>query len=110
MTFTKTEAQKEDKKLYDVEVTELDKFSKGRKIHFEDYSTQFDKWRYFGGYEGLDHKPLLSDAISRTEFVTNIGKLHTELKEFPVDFNSGAAFIIRKRASEILPQIRREVF
>jgi len=36
MTFTKTEAQKGDKKLYDVGVTELDKFKKGRKIHFVD--------------------------------------------------------------------------
>ena len=51
MTVTKTEARKGAKRLFDVEVTELDKVNKRVKIHFVDYSTQFDKWRFYGGYE-----------------------------------------------------------
>ena len=69
MTVKKTEARKRYKKLYDVEV---DKVNKRRKIHFIGYSTQFDEWRFFGGVEGHDHNHLLSNAISRTEFVSNI--------------------------------------
>ena len=45
MTVTKTEARKGAKRLFDVEVTELDKVNKRVKIHFVDYSTPFDKWR-----------------------------------------------------------------
>ena len=46
MTVKKTETQEGDKKLYDVEVTEVDKFNKRIK------RTQFDEWRFFGGDEG----------------------------------------------------------
>ena len=34
MTVKRTEARKRDKKLYDVEVTEVDKVNKRIKIHF----------------------------------------------------------------------------
>ena len=67
----KTEAREGDKKLYDVEVTEVDKVNKRIKIHFVGYSTQFDEWIFFSGDEGPDHKHLISNAISRTEFVSN---------------------------------------
>ena len=77
MTVKKTEARNPDIKLYDVEVTEVDKVNKRIKNHFVGNSTQFDEWRFFGGDEGPDHKHLLSNAISRTEFVSNVGKLHT---------------------------------
>ena len=69
MTVKKTEARKRYKKLYDVEV---DKVNKRIKIHSVGYSTQFDECRFFGGDEGHDHNHLLSIAISRTEFVSNI--------------------------------------
>ena len=67
MTVKKTEARKRGNKLYDVEVTEVDKVNKRIRIHFMGCSTQFDEWRYFGGDEGPDHKHLLSSAIFRTE-------------------------------------------
>ena len=44
MTVNKTEAQKRYKKLYDVEVTEVDKVNKRMKIHFVGYSTQILRW------------------------------------------------------------------
>ena len=43
MTVEKTEARKGDKKLHDIEVTEVDKVRKRIKIHFVGYSTQFDE-------------------------------------------------------------------
>ena len=55
MTVKKTEARKGDKKLHDVEVTEVDKVNKRIKIHFVSYSTQFYEWRFFGGDERSDH-------------------------------------------------------
>ena len=39
MIVKKTEARKRDKKLYDVEVTEVDKGNNLMKIHFVGYST-----------------------------------------------------------------------
>ena len=78
MTVKKTEARKGDKKLNQVEETEVDKVNKRIKIHFVSYSTQFAERRFFGGDEGPDHKHLLSNATSQTEFVSNIGKLHTK--------------------------------
>ena len=81
MTVKKTEARKRDKNLHHVEVTEVDKVNKRIKIHFLGYSTQFDEWRFFGGDEAPNHQHLLSNAISRTEFVANIGKLRTKLKK-----------------------------
>ena len=67
----------------------MDKVSKKIKIHFVGYSTRFDKWRFFDGDEGPDHKHLFSKVISRTEFVSNIGKLHTKLKGISRGFQLG---------------------
>ena len=52
MAVKKTEARKRDKKLYDVEVAEVDKVNKRIKIHFVAYSTQFDEWRFFRWWRG----------------------------------------------------------
>ena len=51
----------------------MGKVNKRIKIHFKGDSTRFDEWRVFGDDEGPDHKHLLSNHISRTEFVSNIG-------------------------------------
>ena len=59
MAVKKTEARKRDKKLYDVEVEEVDKVNKRIKIHFVGYSTQFDEWRFFGGDEGPESFPFI---------------------------------------------------
>jgi len=39
--------------------TEVDKVNRRVKIHFVGYSTQFDKWRYFGDDEGPEYFPFL---------------------------------------------------
>ena len=41
-------SQRKDTKLYDIEVTEVDKPNKRLKIHYIGYSTRFDEWRPFG--------------------------------------------------------------
>ena len=87
ITVKKTEARKRDKKLYNVEVTEVGKVNKRIKIHFVgSIARNLTSGDFLGGHEGPDHKHLLSNAISRTEFVSNIGKLHTKLKELSRSF------------------------
>ena len=87
ITVKNTEARNRDKKkLYNVEVTEVDKVNKRIKIRFVGYSTQFEEWRFFGGDDRPDHRHLLSNSISRTEFVSNISKIHTKLKEISRSF------------------------
>lgn len=49
----KANPQKKDKKLYDIEVTEVDKANKRLKIHYVGYSSRFDEWRPFGEDEVL---------------------------------------------------------
>lgn len=66
-----------------------------------------NKWAFFGATRDptmTDHKHLLSNAISRTDFVSNMGKLHNQ-RQFPVVFNPGNAFIIEICTVEILSQI-----
>ena len=50
-------------------------------MHLLGYGTQFYEWKFFGGDERPAHKHLLSNTISRAEFVSNIGRLCTESKE-----------------------------
>ena len=88
ITVKNTEARNRDKKkkLYNVEVTEVDKVNKRIKIRFVGYSTQFEEWRFFGGDDRPDLRHLLSNTISRTEFVSNISKIHTKIKEISRSF------------------------
>ena len=65
----------------------MGKVIKRIKIHFVGYITQFDNWRFFGDDNGSVYKQLLSNAICRTEFVSNGGKLDNKLKELLIVFN-----------------------
>lgn len=60
MTVQKTEAPKGDKKLYDVEATEMSKVNKRA---------------FFGGNEGPDHNHLLSNAISPNRLRHQYGQI-----------------------------------
>ena len=50
----KANPQRKDTKLYDIEVSEVDKANKRLKIHYVGYSSRFDEWRPFGEDEGLN--------------------------------------------------------
>lgn len=52
-------SQRKDTKLYDVEVTEVDKPNKRLKIHNIGYSTRFDEWRPFGDGEASEYFPFV---------------------------------------------------
>lgn len=55
-TLVKTaNPHKKDTKLYDIEVTEVDKANKRLKIHYVGYSSRFDEWRPFGKDEGSEY-------------------------------------------------------
>ena len=49
----KANPQRKDTKLYDIEVTEVDKANKRLKIHYVGYSSRFDEWRPFGRDEKI---------------------------------------------------------
>lgn len=51
--------RKRDNKLYDVEVTEVDKVNKTVKLHFVGFGSQFDEWRPFGGDGVGEYFPFL---------------------------------------------------
>jgi len=85
-----------------VKVTEVNIVSKRLKIRFVGYDAQFEEWRFFDGDKAPEHKQLLSNAISRTEFVSNVGTSHTKLRKFPLIFNSGGAFIAEVSRSGVL--------
>ena len=55
----KVNLRRKDAKLYDIEVTELDKANKRLKIHYVGYSSRFDKWRPFGEDEGSEYFPVV---------------------------------------------------
>ena len=55
----KANPQKKNKKLYDIEVTEVDKVNKRLKIHYVGYSSRFDEWRPFGEDEGSEYFPFV---------------------------------------------------
>lgn len=90
MTVQKTEAPKGDKKLYDVEATEMSKVNKRA---------------FFGGDEGPTITTYFQMPFPRTDFVPSMGRLHKQRK-FRVVFNSGNAFIIKRCTVVILPQIQ----
>lgn len=52
-------SRRKDTKLYDVEVTEVDKPNKRLKIHYIGYSTRFDEWRPFGDGEASEYFPFV---------------------------------------------------
>ena len=47
----KANTQRKDTKLYDIEVTEVDKANKKLKIHYGRCGSRFDEWRPFGENE-----------------------------------------------------------
>ena len=51
--------QRKDTKLYDIELTEVDKANKRLKIHYVGYSSRFGEWRPFGEDEGSEYFPFL---------------------------------------------------
>lgn len=55
----KVSTRKKDTKLYDIEITEVDKPNKRLKIHYIGYSTHFDEWRPFGDDEGSEYFPFV---------------------------------------------------
>ena len=54
----KANPQRKDTKLYDIEVTEVDKANKRLKIHYVGSSSLFDEWRPFGDNEGSEYFPF----------------------------------------------------
>ena len=55
----KANLQRKDTKLYDIEVTEVDKANKRLKIHYVGYSSRFNEWRPFGDDEGSEYFPFV---------------------------------------------------
>ena len=55
----KTNPQRKDTKLYDIEVTEVDKANKRLKIHYVGYSSRFHECRPFGEDEGSEYFPFI---------------------------------------------------
>ena len=58
----KANPQRKDTKLYDIEVTEVDKTTKSLKIYYVGYSSRFDEWRPFGEDEGSEYFPFFLEA------------------------------------------------
>ena len=55
----KANPQRKDTKLYDIEVTEVDKVNKRLKIHYARYSSRFYEWRPLGEDEGSEYFPFV---------------------------------------------------
>ena len=55
----KSNPQKKDTKLYDIEVTEVDEAYKKLKIHYFGYSSCFGEWRLFRVMKDLNILHLL---------------------------------------------------
>ena len=85
----KANPQKKNKKLYDIEVTEVDKVNKRLKIHYVGYSSRFDEWRPFGEDEGSEYFPFVrkeklfipseNSLVDRTQ--TFHGQISREIKK-----------------------------
>ena len=85
----KANLQRKDTKLYDIEVTEVDKANKRLKIHYAGYSSLFDEWRPFGDNEGSEYFPFVckeklfitseNSLVDRTQ--TFHGQLFREIKK-----------------------------
>ena len=85
----KANPRKKDTKLYDIEVTEVDKANKKLKIHYIGYSTRFDEWRLFGSDEGSEYFPFVrkeklfipSEKSLEDRTQTSHGLLFREIKK-----------------------------
>ena len=85
----KANLQRKDTKLYDIEVTEVDKANKRLKIHYVGYSSLFDEWRPLGDNEGSEYFPFVckeklfitseNSLVDRTQ--TFHGQLFREIKK-----------------------------
>ena len=85
----KANPQRKDTKLYDIEVTEVDKANKRLKIHYVGYSSLFDEWRPFRDNEGSEYFPFVckeklfitseNSLVDRTQ--TFHGQLFHEIKK-----------------------------
>ena len=85
----KANPQRKDTKLYDIEVTEVDKANRRLKIHYAGYSSRFNEWRPFGDDEGSEYFPFVckeklfipseNSLMDRTQ--TFHGQLFREIKK-----------------------------
>ena len=79
----KANPQRKDTKLYDIEVTEVDKANKRLKIHYVGYSSRFNEWRPFGDDEGSEYFPFVR---KEKLFIPSENSLVDRTQTFTVNF------------------------
>ena len=107
-TVVKKLTKKRDMKLYDIEVTEVDKANKRLKTHYVSYSTQFDEQRSFGGDEESEYFHFLCSEkrfIPTDESIVDRMQSFHELLYREIKKNSGLGAAKTQTFAQILTLI-----